>query len=134
MSRKKNNKYYQETKLVSNFLKNSRGMSKRKLREQQEESGRQPPPEETVEEQNEFKNAVDPLVQFDDILIKEDDVQWGGYLERFQLKFKMSAATQEGLYISANLAQLDEESLEVLGKLHEYYMGWQKKWAETLAA
>lgn len=120
-----------ENSITRNFLDITRRRSSKKLNE--DKSYNQPSPEQTVDEQNDFKGAVDQLVSFEDIKILDDDVMWGGYLERFQIRFSMSAANPDGLTISANVAELDEEVLDVLKKLVDYYETWSNKWNQEIS-
>jgi len=103
-----------------------------KVRESDSKEYSLPTPEETVEEEREFQNSVSKFVEFDDIKMYDQHVEWSGYLNHFDIRWFMTTNDYNGLYVTAHLLGVNEEVLEVLTKLETFYSSWRDSWIDKL--
>ena len=90
-------------------------------------------PEEEKEEKNKFKEVVSDRVEFGPFKIYRDNVEWGGMLVREGIEFVFSLDDTDGVYITSDMLQLRETTLETLNKLKIYHQEWSKEWAIRLS-
>ena len=65
--------------------------------------------------------------------IYENNVEWSGILVKFDVEYSYSVGEQNGVYITGTMIKVDEESLEVIKSLKQYYQTFSAKWASVLA-
>ena len=85
---------------------------------------------ETMEE---FVDQVSDLVDYGPLNIYKTNVEWSGNLVKFDVDFYYTIGENNGVYIDANLLKIDDDFMEVLGKLKQYYEMFSNKWAAILS-
>jgi len=82
---------------------------------------------------DEFISEVSDLVDFDELHVYKNSVQWGGNLIDDDLKFIYTIGENGGVYISADIVKVDEDFLNILSSLENFYQKFKSKWARVLA-
>lgn len=93
------------------------------------ESKRQLTDQELEDEKNEFATNVTKLTEFNDFKLNYDNVTWGGFMPKEKLEWVYSLESDDGVYISCELMQITEGTLELIQKLYAYYHKWSEKWS-----
>lgn len=86
------------------------------------------------ETMDEFINEVSDLVDFETLNVYKGDVEWGGKIIDFDIEFYFTIGENNGIYINGTMMKVDENFLEMLGKLQNYYEKFKTKWAKVLAS
>lgn len=91
--------------------------------------------EELKEEEKKFRDTVSPRVEFKKFFIypKANNVEWAGKFSSSEMEWVYSLDSTNGVYISGDLIQLDDDSMNILKKLVGYYETWSNEWANKLA-
>lgn len=86
------------------------------------------------ETMDEFVEQVSDMAEFHPLNVYKNNVEWSGELLKFDVRFYYSIAEVDGVYIgNANMVKIDQEFLELLGKLKTYFTIFSGKWAKLLA-
>ena len=85
------------------------------------------------ETMDDFVEQVSDLVDYNSLNIYENNVEWSGLLVKFDVQFFYTVGERNGVYVSGSMTKIDEESLETLNKLKDYYQIFSTKWAKVLA-
>ena len=85
------------------------------------------------ETMDEFVSEVSDLVNFDELNIYTNNVEWSGKIVDFDLDFFFTIGESNGIYISGEMMKLDENFLSMIEKLQKYYEKFKSKWARILA-
>jgi hypothetical protein len=95
----------------------------------------------TTEEKNmfqetmdEFVNEVSDLTNFGPLNVYSNNVEWSGKIVDFDLTFKYRLGESNGLYISGETLQVDDNFLDTITKLQNYYEKFKSKWAKVIAS
>lgn len=90
---------------------------------------------EAKEEEKKFRDTVSPRVEFKRFFIypKSANVEWAGKFTYMDLEWVYSLESTNGVYISGDLIQLDEDTMQILKKLVGYYETWSNEWANKMA-
>lgn len=127
------NQYDDMKKMLNNSRK---GVVWRRLQEdtgtyynQEQESGRELTDDEVEGEKQEFANNVTKLSEFNEFKVSYDNVTWGGFMPKEKIEWVYSLESDEGVYISCELTQLTQGTLELIQKLYGYYEKWSDKWS-----
>jgi hypothetical protein len=88
-----------------------------------------------VEEEKKFRDTVTPRVEFNRFKLypKAQNVEFSGKFTSNNLEWFYSLDDTNGVYITADLLQLDQSSLEHIQKLVAYYETWANEWATKIA-
>ena len=86
------------------------------------------------ETMDEFINEVSDLVDFESLNVYKTDVEWGGKIIDFDMEFYFTIGENNGIYINGTMMKVDENYLDMLNKLQQYYEKFKSKWAKVLAA
>ena len=86
--------------------------------------------QETMEE---FLDNVSDLVDYNTLNIYSNNVEWSGKLVKFDTEFFYTVGERNGVYIIGNMIKIDEEAMEMLNNLKDYYQTFSVKWAKILA-
>jgi hypothetical protein len=91
--------------------------------------------DEAKEEEKKFRETVSPRVEFKKFFIypKAFNVEWAGKFTSSNLEWVYSLDTSNGVYITGDLVQLDDDTMEILKKLVGYYETWSNEWANKIA-
>jgi hypothetical protein len=86
------------------------------------------------ETMDEFVEEVSNLVDFDELILSQNDVTWSGKLNDFNMEFDYRVGEENGVYIKIDyLSKLSDEILDAMEKLKNYYNKFKNKWAEIMA-
>ena len=85
------------------------------------------------ETMDDFVEQVSDLVDYNALNIYENNVEWSGMLVKFDTEFYYTVGERNGVYLSGTMMKLDEDALEMLNNLKDYYQVFSAKWAGVLA-
>ena len=83
---------------------------------------------------DEFRNDVEELVDFGDLNVYHDNVEWKGKILENDLEFFFSINEPNGLYIKGEMIKIDQDYMETIGKLQSYYEKFKTKWSKIVAS
>jgi len=86
------------------------------------------------ETMDEFVNEVSDLANFGPLHVYTNNVEWSGKIVDFDMSFKYRIGENNGLYISGDTLQVDENFLDTITKLQSYYEKFKSKWAKVIAS
>jgi hypothetical protein len=86
------------------------------------------------ETMDEFVSEVSDLVNFDQLNVYQDKVDWSGKIVDYDIDFYFTIGENNGIYISGEMMKLDDNLLQVIDKLQKYYEKFKSKWARILAS
>lgn len=86
------------------------------------------------ETMDEFVSEVSDLANFAPLNLYSNNVEWAGKIVDFDLEFKFTIGESNGIYISGQLIQVDENFLDTINKLQNYYQKFKSKWAKVIAS
>jgi hypothetical protein len=81
----------------------------------------------------EFNNEVSDLVEFGQLNVYPNTVEWSGKLIDKDFEFLYTIGESSGVYIDGVLIKLDEETKTTIDKLFDYYGKFKARWAKVLA-
>lgn len=85
------------------------------------------------ETMDEFVDEVSNLVDFNELIILQNDVTWSGTLNDFGIEFDYRVGEENGVYIKMdNLSKLSFEIMEIMEKLKKYYNKFKSKWGDII--
>jgi hypothetical protein len=92
--------------------------------------------EKTVfqETMDEFVSEVSDLTNFGPLQIYSNNVEWSGKIVDFDMTFKFRIGENNGLYITGDTLQVDDNFLNTITKLQNYYEKFKSKWAKVMAS
>ena len=85
------------------------------------------------ETMDDFIEQVSDLVDYNALNIYDNSVEWSGMLVKFDTEFYYTVGERNGVYLSGTMMKVDEEALEMLNNLKDYYQIFSAKWAKVLA-
>ena len=80
----------------------------------------------------EFIEDIGEMVEFKVLNVYQNNIEWQGTLLQEKVDFIFSLDDSMGLYITADLLQLRDDTLEVLQKLQMNYKKWVELWSKSL--
>jgi hypothetical protein len=83
---------------------------------------------------DEFRSDVAELVEFGDLNVYPENVEWKGKILENDLEFFLSINEPNGLYIKGDMIKVDQEHMEVISKLQSYYEKFKTKWSKIVAS
>ena len=83
---------------------------------------------------DEFRTQVAELVDFGKLNDYPDNVEWNGKILEIDLEFFLTINEPNGLYINGEMIKIDEEYMEMVGKLQSYYEKFKNKWSKIVAS
>lgn len=86
------------------------------------------------ETMDDFVEMVSDMSDFGTLNIYPNNVEWSGKIIDFDLDFFYSIGENNGVYINGDMLKLNDETMEVLGKLTNYYEMFKSKWAKLLSS
>ena len=86
------------------------------------------------ETMDEFVSEVSDLANFGPIHVYSNNVEWSGKIVDFDLTFKFRIGESNGIYISGDVIQVDENFLDTINKLQTYYQKFKSKWSKVIAS
>ena len=86
------------------------------------------------ETMDEFVAEVSDLVNFKQLNVYKNNIDWSGKIVDFDVDFYFTIGESNGLYISGDMVKVDENFLDAVNKLQTYYEKFKSKWARILAS
>jgi hypothetical protein len=86
------------------------------------------------ETMDEFISEVSDLVDFNELNVYPNNVEWSGKVIDYDLEFTFSIGESNGVYIDGTMIKVDEDFLEFINKLRQYYEKFKSKWAKVIAS
>lgn len=86
------------------------------------------------ETMDEFVEEVSDLVDFNVLNVYPNNVEWSGKLIDEDIEFIFTIGEDSGIYINGEMIKLDDEYLETVNKLQQYYQKFKSKWGKVLAS
>ena len=83
---------------------------------------------------DEFRNEVAEIVDFGKLNVFHDNVEWSGKILEIDLEFFYTVNEPNGIYINGQMIKIDQEYLEMVGKLQAYYEKFKTKWIKIVAS
>ena len=90
---------------------------------------------ELREEEDKFRQTVHNRVKFNKFKLypASQNVEWGGEFTDSRMEWNYSLDDSRGVYMTSELLQLDDDTLDVIKKLVGYYKAWSDDWATRIA-
>ena len=85
------------------------------------------------ETMDEFVSEVSDLVNFNKLNVYKNNVDWSGTVVDFDTEFYFTIGESNGIYISNEMSQVDENYINFLNNLQKFYEKFKSKWAKLLA-
>ena len=86
------------------------------------------------ETMDEFVADVSDMVDFNKLNVYSNNVEWSGKLIEFDVEFFFSIGEENGVYFNGEMIKADNEFLDLITKLKNYYEKFKSKWAAILAS
>jgi len=86
------------------------------------------------ETMDEFIEEVSDLVDFNELNVYPNNVEWSGKIIDYDLDFTFSIGESNGVYIDGDMIKVDEDFTEFINKLRQYYEKFKSKWAKVIAS
>jgi hypothetical protein len=83
---------------------------------------------------DEFNEQVSDLVDFNQLNVYPSDVEWSGKIVDKDLEFIYTVGESSGTYINGNMVKVDDETLETINKLKNFYEKFKSKWSKVLVS
>lgn len=85
------------------------------------------------ETMDEFVEEVSDLVDFNTLNLYPNNVEWSGKLIDEDIEFIFTIGEDSGIYVNGNMIKVDNEFLETINKLQQYYQKFKSKWGKVMA-
>ena len=86
------------------------------------------------ETMDEFVEEVSDLVDFNELNVYPNNVEWSGKVIDYDLEFVFSIGETNGVYINGKMMKVSDDFLDFITKLKQYYDKFKSKWAKDLAS
>ena len=86
------------------------------------------------ETMDDFVNEVSDLVDFNKLNVYPNNVEWSGKIIDADLEFFFSIGEDNGVYFNGDMVKANDEFMEIIGKLKNFYEKFKSKWAKILAS
>ena len=86
------------------------------------------------ETMDEFVEEVSDLVDFNVLNVYENNVEWSGKVIDEDLEFIFTIGEDSGIYINGQMVKVDQEFLDMINKLQQFYQKFKSKWGKVLAS
>jgi hypothetical protein len=86
------------------------------------------------ETMDEFVNEVSDLVDFNILNVYPNNVEWSGKVIDEDLEFIFTIGEDSGIYINGQMVKVDQEFLNMINKLQQFYQKFKSKWGKVLAS
>lgn len=85
------------------------------------------------ETMDEFVDEVSDLVDFYTLNVYENNVDWSGKIIDEDIDFTFTIGEDSGIYIDGEMTKVDEDFLNTINKLQQFYQKFKSKWGKVLA-
>ena len=86
------------------------------------------------ETMDEFVEEVSDLVDFNTLNVYPNNVDWSGKIIDQDIEFTFTIGENSGIYINGDMIKVDEEFLDMINKLQQFYQKFKSKWGKVLAS
>ena len=86
------------------------------------------------ETMDEFVEEVSDLVDFDTLNVYPNNVDWAGKIIDQDIEFTFTIGEDSGIYINGDMIKVDEDFMEMISKLQQFYQKFKSKWGKVLAS
>jgi hypothetical protein len=86
------------------------------------------------ETMDEFIEEVSDLVDFNELNVYTNNVEWSGKIIDQDMDFIYTIGENNGIYINGNAVKVDPEFLDMINKLQKFYEKFKSKWSKILAS
>ena len=86
------------------------------------------------ETMDEFVAEVSDLVDFNVLNVYKNSVEWSGKLIDDDLEFIFTIGEESGIYINGQMVKVDQEFLDLVNKMQQFYQKFKSRWAKVLAS
>lgn len=86
------------------------------------------------ETMDEFVEEVSDLVDFNVLNVYENNVEWSGKVIDEDLEFIFTIGEDSGIYINGQMVKVDQDFLDMINKLQQFYQKFKSKWGKVLAS
>jgi hypothetical protein len=83
---------------------------------------------------DEFTEDVSDLVDFNQLNVYSNNVEWSGKIIDKDLEFIYTIGESSGTYINGDMVKVDDETLELINKLKGFYEVFKSKWSKVLVS
>ena len=83
---------------------------------------------------DEFVSNVSDMVDFNKLNVYSNNVEWSGKLIEFDLEFFFSIGEENGVYINGEMIKADNEFINLITKLKNFYEKFKSKWAGVISS
>ena len=86
------------------------------------------------ETMDEFVSEVSEIVDFNKLNLYTNNVEWSGKITELDVEFFYSIGETNGIYINGTMTKIDDDYLEFLNKLKQYYEKFKSKWSRVISS
>jgi ribosomal protein L19 len=86
------------------------------------------------ETMDEFVDEVSDLVDFNTLNVYPNNVEWSGKIIDEDIDFTFTIGEDSGIYINGDMVKVDNDFLDLINKLQQYYQKFKSKWSRILAS
>jgi hypothetical protein len=86
------------------------------------------------ETMDEFVEEVSDLVDFNTLNVYPNNVDWSGNIIDQDIEFTFTIGENSGIYINGDMIKVDEEFMDMINKLQQFYQKFKSKWGKVLAS
>ena len=86
------------------------------------------------ETMDDFVTEVSEIVDFNKLNLYSNNVEWSGKITELDVEFFYSIGETNGIYINGTMTKIDDDYLEFLNKLKQYYEKFKSKWSRVNAS
>jgi hypothetical protein len=80
-----------------------------------------------------FITNITDLVEFKILNISSTNIEWVGELTQENIEWVYSLDDQNGCYLSANMLQLTDDTVQIISKVKQNYKEWSATWGKILS-
>jgi len=86
------------------------------------------------ETMDEFIEEVSDLVDFNQLNVYQNNVEWSGRIIDQDMDFIFTIGENNGIYINGDAVKVDPDFLDMINKLQRYYEKFKSKWSKIIAS
>ena len=86
------------------------------------------------ETMDEFIDEVSDLVDFNELNVYTNNVEWSGKIVDQDMDFIFTIGENNGIYINGNAVKVDPDFLDMINKLQKFYEKFKSKWSKIVAS
>ena len=86
------------------------------------------------ETMDEFVDEVSDLVDFNELNVYTNSVEWSGKIIDDDVEFILTIGEDSGIYVNGTAIKVDQEFLDMVNKLQQFYEKFKSKWSKILAS